>query len=72
MTIFCFMSVITIISDFSCQIPTTPKSLKLVYVLSLLSNYMFPFQKSLQDPNTDCVTMRVAGIFCKIYIAGRR
>ena len=37
MTIFCFMSVVTIISDFSCQIPATEKSLKLVYVLSILS-----------------------------------
>ena len=37
MTIFCFMSVISIISGFSCQIPATEKSLKLVYVLSVLS-----------------------------------
>ena len=37
MTIFCFMSVISIISVFSCQIPATEKSLKLVYVLSVLS-----------------------------------
>ena len=36
-TIFVFMSVIAIISDFSCQIPATSKSLKLVYVLSVLS-----------------------------------
>ena len=35
MTIFCFMSVITIISDFSCQIPASGKHFKLVYVLSV-------------------------------------
>ena len=37
-----FVSNIAIISDFSCQIPTTPNSLKLVYVLlSLLSDLLY-------------------------------
>ena len=72
MTIFYFMSVATIISGFSCQIPTSGKLLKLVYVLSVLSNYTFLFQKSLQSLNTACATMRVGGISCRTYIAGRR
>ena len=62
MAIFYFMSVITIISGFSCQIPASGKPLKLVYVLSLLSNYTFLFQKSLQVHNTACAAMRVDGI----------
>lgn len=41
MTIFYFMSIIAIISDFSFQIPTSEKSLKLVYVLSVLSGHVF-------------------------------
>lgn len=40
MTIFYFMSVATIISGFSFQIPTTPKSLNLVYVLSKPDFYL--------------------------------
>ena len=38
MTFLCFMSVITIIPGFSCQIPASGKPLNLVYVLSLLSD----------------------------------
>ncbi len=48
MTIFYFMSIIAIISDFSFQIPTSEKSLKLIYVLFLLSqqqNNYFAYNK---------------------------
>ena len=66
MTIFCSMLVISIISGFSCQIPATEKSLKLVYVLSVLSNYTFPFQNLYKRSSA---TMRVDGIFTSNYIA---
>ena len=57
MTIFYFMSVITIISDFSFQIPTTEKSIKLVYVLSVLSKIVtyFFILKRFQDIALICL-----------------